>query len=654
MYYGNSSSTSSSSAASTFVVSDDFEDNNLTEYSGSNKSLFTTGTTPVFGGSYSLIASNVNGRTNGGGMFNTGVTVAQGQVIRYRQYVDITAGSDNEACTLFGVQTPGSNNDNYAVCLELFGTDRIALSRDVTDNDTSGTVLSSKNVTYTTGWYEVNIDWQTNNRIDVYLFNPSGTLVATTTATDSNYTSGGIGYSYWFQDGAWDSFMATNRGPINPTVFFGAEQTDGGASWRSAQNVFGGGIPDETMRLRIGIENSGLAVTAQEFILEYAGKDVAPSCGAVADTDYIPVPNQASCGSSPVCMQTSTFVTDNQVTTDLLFGTSGQFTSGRLVESPSNKTSALNISQRFYTEVEYVIAPTVNASDTYCLRVTNNGAELDFYENIAELSLQFDPVLGAVTLNGGANISLLPGTTTAVFATGTVTDFNGYADIVQATTTFYRSGVAGGAACTPDNNNCYVASGSQCAFTNCSGDSCVLECRADIFFHADATDSGSLFDGQEWFAFTEVEDSAGGYDFASSIGVLLNTMRAIEVSGAIDYGVLAVNADTGAINASTTITNLGNVLVDIEVQGTDLTDGNTSFIPATQQKFATSTFTYSACGATCNLLSSSTPVLLDLLLPKPNVGNPPVSDEVYWGIAIPFGTNSAPHQGINVFTPVSP
>jgi hypothetical protein len=40
-------------------------------------------------------------------------------------------------------------------------------------------------------------------------------------------------------------------------------------------------------------------------------------------------------------------------------------------------------------------------------------------------------------------------------------------------------------------------------------------------------------------------------------------------------------------------------------------------------------------------------------LPKPLSSTPAVADEIYWGIAVPFGTNSASHTGINTFTAIS-
>ena len=651
MYYGSTTASLASDGAATFGAFDDYEDNNITEYSG-DTTLFTTVTSPVYGGTYALRPSNTSGRTTDG-IFRFDDTVAQGQIIRYMQYVDTTigAGSGDEPCTLFGVQSPGTTNQNYAVCLEQFGTDRISISENVTDNDTSGTVLASSTVTYSTGWYEVEIDWRTNNTMTAALYNAAGTLVASTTATDSSYTSGGYGYTFWFQNGAWDSFTARPRVATAPDVFLGAKQANGGANWISLQNSAGSAVPNDVVRLRVAIENGGLDVTGQQYRLEYAAKAAAPTCESVSSGSYVAVPNQASCGSSPVCMQTSSFVSNGAVTTDLLLNTDGTFSAGAIVTSPQNETAGLDVNQDYYTELEYVLTPTVNATDNYCFRVTNAGTTLDFYSKIAELGLQFDPTFGAISLNGGLPISLVPGTTTAVTVLGTVTDFNGTSDITNATATIYRSGA--GAACTANNNNCYIASteNSMCAFTNCAGNSCDLSCTVDIFFHADPTDADT-YEGEEWLAFAEVEDFSNGYDFASAPGVELNTLRALSVDSLINYGSLAADSDTGSFNPTTTVTNLGNVPINIDIEGNDLTDGASSQITADNQKVATSTFTYNAC-ISCQQLSTSTPVTLGINLSKPSTVSPPVETEVYWGIAVPFTASNAAHTGTNIFTPIS-
>ena len=650
MYYNSPSVTSSSSVDNTFLAADDFDDGNISEYSGQT-SLFQVRTNSAYGDSYGLDSHNSEtSRTNTGGIYRTDQTVSKGETFRFKKYVDTASGAGDEACAKFGVQTV---NANYAICFEQFGTDRIELVKDVTDNDSSGspTILGSSTVTYATGWYEVEVDWKSDNTFTVVLYNPIHTQVATFNASNSAYNSGGVGFSFWFHYGAWDDISSRPILTTEPTIRFGAEQGRNGASWSAAEDTFATYTLNDIARLRIAVENSGTPISNQLLLLEYAAMGTAPSCEAVSSASFAAVPVQASCGSSPVCMQSSTNVTNGSSIADLLMGVDGTYTLGQARENPSNITTGITINQNEYTEVEYVITPTVNTVDqNLCFRVTKNGTALDTYLRVARLKLRFDPAFSTPALNNGYDISLLPGTTTRVYATGTVTDLNGYNDIVSATSTFYRSGATGGAACTANNNDCYR---SSCTFTNCSGNSCTASCYADIFFHADPTDTGSPYDGQEWFAFMEVEDTVAGYDFDTTPGVYLSTLRAIEVGSAIAYASVSVSSNTGAVNASTTVANEGNVEINLEVEGTDMSDGYSSTIPAGQQKFSTSTFTYSTC-TTCNALSNTIPVELDVDLTKPTTVSPPVADNIYWGIAVPYGTNSVPHSGINVFTPVSP
>jgi len=92
---------------------------------------------------------------------------------------------------------------------------------------------------------------------------------------------------------------------------------------------------------------------------------------------------------------------------------------------------------------------------------------------------------------------------------------------------------------------------------------------------------------------------------------------------------------------------LGNAAIDIDIEGTDLSDGYSSTIPVSYQKLATTTFNYAAC-VTCSTLSSTT-ATIELDLAKPTVDSPYLDDVVYWGIAIPFGISSSAHTGTNVF-----
>ncbi len=651
MYFDNATASSTSSSADAFIAADDFEDGNITEYSG-DTSLFNVGSSFAYGGSFGLDATAHESDKATDGIADTGLTVSQGQIIRYMQYVDTDAGNGDEVCTLFGVQSPVTSNQNYAICLEQFGVDRMSIVENAQNTDSSGTVLASSTVDFPTlgsGWYEVEIDWQTGGDMDVTL-SKDGATAATASASDNTYTSGGIGFTFWFQNGGWDNYSARPHVDTEPTVYFGDKQVSGGASWAADLDESYAYTHGDIARLRVAVENSGLQITGQTFDIEYATKGAAPSCEAVSSASYAIVPPQSSCGSSPLCMQASSHLTDNGATTDLLFEVDGQFTSGKVVEDPSNTTAALTIDQDEYTELEYALTPTINASaPSYCLRVTDASDPLDTYLSVAELELRFDPIVTNVSLNGGAAIALVPGSTTTVYTTGTVTDLNGFDDLTHATATMYRSGV--GAACTPDNNNCYVSAAPLCELSGCSGNSCSISCSADFYFHADATDAGSAYEGEEWLAAVEVSDQGGGIDIGSTpttTQIELLTLHALDVDAAINYGPLAVSSTTGSYNPTTTVQNLGNVPIDIELEGTDLTDGGSSFIPASEQLFATSTFTYTAC-TSCSALSSTTATDLEVDLTKPTSSSSPVTDVVYWGIEIPYGVASNPHQGTNIF-----
>jgi len=650
MYYDNGVATTTSSSTAVFITVDDFESGSLAPYDG-DTGLFNIGSSIVWGGTNSLdTAGNESARATDG-IFTFNQTVSQGEIIRYRQYVD--ASGTDESCTLFGVQSPGTTNENYGVCVELQGTDRLSLVRDAESTDLVGgvVVLDTTNVSYTTGWYEVTVDWRTSGNIFVSLFDDSGSLVASTTATDNTYTSGGFGFTFWGFNGAWDSLVSYPRMINTPNVFFGVEQREGGATWRAAQGVPGFGYAfGDVARLRVAIENTGLPITNQQFRLQVAPKGVAPSCEAVSDGAYAAVPVVANCGSNPVCMANSPNLTSGAATTDHLDIGSGGFSPGAVVENATNQTGSLGVAQRFFTELEYAVTLTANATeDAYCFRVTNAGAPLDSYSTIPELTLAFTPSLGAVTLNDGSDIALTPGATTTVSASSTVTDLNGFGDIAAATTTFYRTGVT--ALCTPDDNNCYVAStaAGSCSLSGCSGNSCNLVCSAPFAYHTDPTDLGSSFDGEEWFAFVEVADASGSSDADTSVGIVdVLTLRAFNVSDGIPYGTLDINGVTAdGANPVSVLTNLGNESIDVDVSGTDLTDGAASVIDVALQKFATSTFDYTACVACGTLSEIANTVEVDL--DKPLSTTPPVTDQIFWGITIPFGTNSVAHTGVNTF-----
>jgi hypothetical protein len=123
-------------------------------------------------------------------------------------------------------------------------------------------------------------------------------------------------------------------------------------------------------------------------------------------------------------------------------------------------------------------------------------------------------------------------------------------------------------------------------------------------------------------------------------------VNALAVTSLIDYGSLEVGENTGATTEQTVVTNTGNNNIDIQLEGDDLA-GTGSTIAVGEQKFATSTFSYSACSICTFLTGSASTVEVDL--PKPTSSSTPVTDDLYWGINVPSGTKAVSHTGTNTF-----
>ena len=652
MYYGNSTTTSTSDSTSTFIFFDDFEDGGISEYSG-DASLFHVGTGFAKHGSKGLDAQGSESSQTTNGIMRNDYPVAQGQTIEFFQYIDASGGANDEPCTLFGVQSPITSHQNYAVCLDLFPTDRVGIMKNVSSNDGSGATLATTSVSYGTGWYDVIIDWKTGNNIFVTVYDPDGQLFATTTATDSTYTSGGIGFSYWFQYGGWDYYSVRKYATSTPTYAFSSEETDSGASWKATEDTpLNGQALSQNIRLRFTIKNTGATISNKQFRLEVADQGEALNCESVASSSYADVPTTtAGCGTSPACMTTSAQFTDLAPTTRQLSVPSGMtYTQGQIMQDPSNETGAVTVPQNDFTEVEYNFQLTPNATvPKYCFRTSDSGSAIDSYTKVAQLLLSFPPTFGTIRLNGNQDIALIEGTTTSIVASGTVTDLNGYGDMTYATSTIFRSGV--GEVCTSDSNNCYPIASPNCVFSSCSGNSCTITCTANIQYFAEPTDIGSAYESQNWGSSVTVYDSTNAHTNATSSNVEMLTLLALGATQDISYGTLNVGTDTGAANATSTITNTGNAPADIDLSGTNMAAGANT-IAATNQKYATSTFTYSACSICSSL--STTLSFFDLNLSKPTTtATTTTAKNIFWGLFVPVSTAATTFQGTNTFIAVT-
>lgn len=266
------------------------------------------------------------------------------------------------------------------------------------------------------------------------------------------------------------------------------------------------------------------------------------------------------------------------------------------------------------------------------------------------------PSISSILINNGSPITLnikgAPNVTVYASST-TITDNNGCQDIVSATATIYWSDATGGANCTADDNDCYKIASGACTIdaSTCTGPDDVdvaIQCSANLAYHAVPTVIGDSnpHGGTSWIASIRAFDEALSYA-TSSPGVNLNVSTAIEVNEVeITYGSLIAGTDTGADNATTTIVNAGNSPLDTLLLGDDmLKDGlGPEYIPASNQEFSLSNFTYGSGGIA---IASSSDTLADITAPRPT--GTTVADSIYWGIGVPI-ILSGDYTGLNTFT----
>ena len=434
----------------------------------------------------------------------------------------------------------------------------------------------------------------------------------------------------------------------------GSEGSGIGASWLVAEDTAASVSKEENLRVRFTINNTGNTIQDYNYRLQVAEKGAAPSCQAVATSSFVDVSTSSGLA---VRMATSSYfvgcpTSSQATTTHQLSDVSGStFVTGRMVEYSCNQTADHTLNQNQFTEVEYNVLFTTNATaSAYCLRVTNAGSGLDSYSRVAEAQVYQPVSVEDVSLNGGQDIVLLEGSTTTVVATGTVSDANGYSDIASVIGKIYRSGVSGGSGCSTDENNCYQVS---CATSSCAGDSCNVTCSFDVWFNADPTDgeigqsNETPWSSEYWVAWIQ------GTDHQSTSGSATNTdqeievlsLLALEVTESIDYGDNMLPGDRNdPLDKSTNVRSTGNCSLDLNLYGNHMTAG-LYYIPVSQQRYSTSSVGYSSAYS----LTTSTDNELELNLGKTTSHSSPQNTDVWWGIEIPVPQPVGDYSGVNTF-----
>ncbi|OGH65022.1 MAG: hypothetical protein A2821_00915 [Candidatus Magasanikbacteria bacterium RIFCSPHIGHO2_01_FULL_41_23] len=257
------------------------------------------------------------------------------------------------------------------------------------------------------------------------------------------------------------------------------------------------------------------------------------------------------------------------------------------------------------------------------------------------------PVVTSVTLNNGSDITLTENTTTTVTASATITDINGYSDIISATAVIYRSGVTNTNNCTTDDNNCYSTS---CQLTGCSGNSCTANCTFALQFHADPTDGSDTtpWSSEYWRAYITATDAAPqtGSAFSTAGSPEVVSLVGIDVTtSSKNYGQFSPGENM-PLTVTTTVTSTGNTSVDIDIYGADMTSQTTgSIVPVSSQRYATSSNTFYASSTSLTAVSTT----IDINIPKTTSSSTLQTKNIFWGWQAPLGVQAGVYSGVISF-----
>jgi hypothetical protein len=228
--------------------------------------------------------------------------------------------------------------------------------------------------------------------------------------------------------------------------------------------------------------------------------------------------------------------------------------------------------------------------------------------------------------NNSLNITLSAGLTRTVTCNVTVRDWNGYNDIVNVNATFWHN-----------DNSTYLGSednNTHYTNTNCTnngdgaGYTASYSCNFPVYYYAN---NGT------WNCNVTAVDTYNTTGTAQNTTVIF-PLYALNVTEGIDYGAVAVG-DT-SLERSANVTNFGNRMINISLEGYGVTRGDglamnctvSGNITVDNERYATSP---GVTWPSMTSLTSSAVTVAGLSMPKQTLPGTPIVNATYWQLYIP-------------------
>ncbi|MFB6226292.1 MAG: PKD domain-containing protein [Candidatus Paceibacteria bacterium] len=221
------------------------------------------GTTPVGGGGVTIRSTS-------------GLPSYPSPGSNWTQQIYLSEG-DQYAAHLFGSQS-GANGLTQSYRVEIAtANDQLSLYE---YSGGSNMKMASTSVNFQAGnWYNISIDWRSNNTIFVYVTDSTGAKLAEISATDSTFTSGGIGWrAYDSNDQSqitFDGYNISSTSSSAVSLSFNKSYT--GSVYNNASEVRVQGTTSEKANISIKLDGSGTSTTictnctSFNYLADYTG-----------------------------------------------------------------------------------------------------------------------------------------------------------------------------------------------------------------------------------------------------------------------------------------------------------------------------------------------------------------------------------------------
>jgi hypothetical protein len=269
----------------------------------------------------------------------------------------------------------------------------------------------------------------------------------------------------------------------------------------------------------------------------------------------------------------------------------------------------------------FVLMPFVLGDDIVSTSVTITGAA---------------PTVGTVTASDDVDISSPCGTVT-INCSAVITDANGYNDVQHANATIWDSlnAVEGDS----DNNNNHYTN-LTCLLSGGSGSNVNANCSFTVQYYANPSN---------WTCKIYANDTTGNSASNSADNITIITFRAIDAEDIINFDSLAPGG-TSTDDVNNTVTNCGNVALDLNLSGTNLTNVSASVTNITVSNVKYNV-TYPGSDYTVNMTSlSASSIRANFSLAKRTTTVS--TGKTYWKIAIPSSIENLIYSGTITFTAV--